>query len=875
MLKKNRVTIPKNIADEVMFIHNNTCCVCREAYKATQIHHIDENPANNDINNLAVLCLECHNQTQITGGFGRHLNASQVIKYRNQWLEIVKERNHNLTLTTFPAEKSPSNCWEKIDYTNQCGIENAIAGLGLNQNSVISCPKLPIFNEAYINVNTLHFVSIIGESGSGKSLTAFQIAYEFYKNGYDIFLYIGGDPAELPSNSPALYIIDNAHLYQSLVNRLKTKVNKNVKLICVYTDSANVQERGIRITAKQAVDVLYDYYKTNAKLIIPVIKSINRRFGTDFGDISYANLIARARLQKSPYYFNYIIRGAADYIKDKISTYKEDEVSEILTIIAIHQILNADDYLSVEKINELISPQLLSDDFETKLVFNDKVLVRNKIGFKFSHIHTAINYLNCYIANSFDNQTFANRTFWYYFNNNSYSMQGFLWLVNNLPFGGVNYKTNRQNLGLFTTEEIETIYDKLQERKNETYFLGVIEKIEHYLKSKNINDNIDEYIEIINSCQVIDLPSVGGFLNMQINKGKDDDYFTLKKIHDNINYSRILKLFNAATSEDLIYFVRFFDRLSYNFNGWNKKVTKYLDIDGFTLKIKNISLDYLYSITSIAATFSSCDKNLIEIKDACINKILLYLNQNPFETWQQIDDHTFFQLWGYQSFFDRIVTKSLNDKIMRARFAESIDANILASQVSSNVLYHWQSISQLFEIIYRFDKNKYYQTTNKINLNKLAIQLRELWGTEQEFEFLDVLYHDSKAIKKLIILCEADIKEITPAILYFSVESAIYLHKKGKIFNFKYFRNDHILSLGLLKLVKRDKSLGIRLIVENKENLIKFIKGHIYGFEDSDIKLKKFIHKSLNEIKDDLYQSNLTTEELDTLLDLRNYNLAK
>ena len=67
MPRKNRVTIPKDIADKVMFNHNNTCCVCRIPNKETQIHHIDENPANNDIDNLAVLCLECHNKTQITG----------------------------------------------------------------------------------------------------------------------------------------------------------------------------------------------------------------------------------------------------------------------------------------------------------------------------------------------------------------------------------------------------------------------------------------------------------------------------------------------------------------------------------------------------------------------------------------------------------------------------------------------------------------------------------------------------------------------------------------------------------------------------------------------------------------------------------------
>ncbi len=126
MPKKNRITIPNAIADKVLFNHNRTCCVCRIQNKEVQIHHIDENPTNNAINNLAVLCLDCHNKTQITGGFGRHLNAGQIILYRDQWLEMVKERNHTLALASLSIEKSNINSWKKVDFSNQCGIENAI-----------------------------------------------------------------------------------------------------------------------------------------------------------------------------------------------------------------------------------------------------------------------------------------------------------------------------------------------------------------------------------------------------------------------------------------------------------------------------------------------------------------------------------------------------------------------------------------------------------------------------------------------------------------------------------------------------------------------------------------------------------------------------
>jgi len=100
MAKKNRIEIPEEIAAEVLFQSNRTC-VCREK-KPVQIHHIDEDPANFEADNLAVLCFDCHRDTQIRGGFDRKLDSAQIRRYRKDWLERIankREREHGpLTL---------------------------------------------------------------------------------------------------------------------------------------------------------------------------------------------------------------------------------------------------------------------------------------------------------------------------------------------------------------------------------------------------------------------------------------------------------------------------------------------------------------------------------------------------------------------------------------------------------------------------------------------------------------------------------------------------------------------------------------------------------------------------------------------------------
>jgi hypothetical protein len=87
-----RTQIPESNAVEALFTQDHTCCVCNERGKPVQIHHIDDNPPNHDQQNLAVLCLDDHDRTQIKGGFGRKLSAAEVRQYRDDWLKRVIER---------------------------------------------------------------------------------------------------------------------------------------------------------------------------------------------------------------------------------------------------------------------------------------------------------------------------------------------------------------------------------------------------------------------------------------------------------------------------------------------------------------------------------------------------------------------------------------------------------------------------------------------------------------------------------------------------------------------------------------------------------------------------------------------------------------
>ena len=106
MARKRRIPVPVETDAEVLNASDNTCCVCHEPRRSVQVHHIDEDPENNDIANLAVLCLDCHDKTQVRGGFRKKPNAVVVRRYRDAWLQAVATKRAGISSQPAPVQAS-------------------------------------------------------------------------------------------------------------------------------------------------------------------------------------------------------------------------------------------------------------------------------------------------------------------------------------------------------------------------------------------------------------------------------------------------------------------------------------------------------------------------------------------------------------------------------------------------------------------------------------------------------------------------------------------------------------------------------------------------------------------------------------------------
>ena len=101
----SRKKIPQNTQDDIITLSGRKCCLCFGinsdfSPKKGQIAHLDQNPENNDIDNLAWLCLDHHDEYDSRTSQSKGLTIGEVKQYRTKLYEAVERDRHNVLATS-------------------------------------------------------------------------------------------------------------------------------------------------------------------------------------------------------------------------------------------------------------------------------------------------------------------------------------------------------------------------------------------------------------------------------------------------------------------------------------------------------------------------------------------------------------------------------------------------------------------------------------------------------------------------------------------------------------------------------------------------------------------------------------------------------
>ena len=93
-MKKSRITIPDADRARILLWCARHCCFCGKACTTNiEVHHIDGNPANNDLGNLIPVCFDCHGELE-------RYNPRHPVGTKYRHLEITTRRDQIYELHT-------------------------------------------------------------------------------------------------------------------------------------------------------------------------------------------------------------------------------------------------------------------------------------------------------------------------------------------------------------------------------------------------------------------------------------------------------------------------------------------------------------------------------------------------------------------------------------------------------------------------------------------------------------------------------------------------------------------------------------------------------------------------------------------------------
>ncbi len=155
---KTRISIPKQIVADIVVKSFNYCNLCYKHTDDWQIHHIDEDPSNNDPDNLVFLCLNCHSKIHTKRSMSGNYTKEIIKTYRDQLYKIIKSNIANILeiKETINSENS-SYIQEKADESCFAKENPQIFSLVINMKDEykLACKRAQILYDAGGTYNVL------------------------------------------------------------------------------------------------------------------------------------------------------------------------------------------------------------------------------------------------------------------------------------------------------------------------------------------------------------------------------------------------------------------------------------------------------------------------------------------------------------------------------------------------------------------------------------------------------------------------------------------------------------------------------------------------------------------------------------------------
>lgn len=739
---------------------------------------------------------------------------------------------------------------EDLEFDVDRNIRDAIIGNRLYPYNVKSCPELPIINDIQATLEQQYYCVISGESGCGKSISAYQVGYKYYQKGWKVYKFLNYNKFNYKIFSQlenkTMLIIDDAQVIENFqIERIISNVNKNVRVIITITDAIVMQDDSVRyITNQESIKKLSEEYLKRKAELYPILREIDKDIDDRYMRDTIESRIEIASKQKTPWLFNFVLRGGWNKAKIDFKRIKErNEAHKLLVILSFLQLLYIDK--SISKLELLKNCEIWDKDYEwfennLKYLTENKIIIEEYNKYRCAHIRYADFFTSIFIDNcSKEELEYILRFLRKVVVDENYSLQGISWVLHNIEWCGQGYYI-RNNL--IRDEELDIIIDRCfssNESLNVRNALLVLDELDRYNEKILVILEKEKYLEKI-AYWIENVNEITGYTLSRI----INDYFINKQLNSTllvsyINIDNLIETINKCNYKAIWHISNLIERLLYSIK--DKKVSNNIisaiNVEMLSDKInKNYCDMYLDEIVEIIGVINLYDEDkAIKLYKETKECIKYYFRKDALKAYESIDNHFLWMFLGY-SFFSERQPKEKYQKIAK-EILDFIDIKEFAIQISNTNLHDMERYARFFRWINIVNINVTKKIVKLIDYDKIDKNMKEYFknppselglfiysiGVSKERRFLDWM---DKNVKK-IEFAEPMISTVYPKVVENCIENSYEINIFG--------HNDSFEGalLMLLAINEYNKELCLKVLEMSIDKIINRISDLRYSIDFS------------------------------------------
>lgn len=686
-------------------------------------------------------------------------------------------------------EPVDTGIWEEIDFSYQRDLSHAIMGYRLTPADVEVCPRFPQVEKIKKQLSIVDYTVIEGETGCGKSISIYQAAYDFYRDGWRVYQCKATETIDSKSirdnTELSLYIIDDAQqLSEKLVDSLKKQARPNAKILFAKTISSVVKQDTILLTNKEAVELIYSDFVKKKEEIVPVVHKFDKSVGMNFMDHPIERRLEAAKEAVTPWQFNYILRGGWQNMKERyqaICSYNNNDL--LVATIAVFQILGLDHSVDFNWIcNGLKSfDDLLMWSKADLCYLVDRMIVLSEDDLRIVHMESAKVIIALFFQDSSESKkqillSFIEKEFI----KKNFSPLGLVWLCNGMLGYSLFYNTAKyfitEKMIISVLDDISDI-DTSEERMGIGYFIEKVFDIPYkkngkhfFLQHKKI------FLEWIQNADSETAYAYSQLINTLINT----DIKLHREFVRQIDWTSIQEAVMRENKPNLYSWGNLYNRLTFSLSKKEnllvgemlESVIEKLCKKASILNIEDLSYFFCFVMHTNSSYIHDKIKELIPIYASYFRKDMLqaiYLFDFDFLAF----------ICGMSLLGGHRATD--NEKKSAQLVVSAIPEKEFAETIVKCQPRDWHTIHPIMHLIARYDREKVKRIVDYIDVNRLTEKAKDCWGQCREIiELCDILYTGNYKVAKSFIKDNMDkIQIMYSFFVIISPQCAIEAFDKG------------------------------------------------------------------------------------------------